>query len=105
MEAPGTYAHTINVANLAESAVQRHRSERAPLPGRSSTTHDVGKMLEPHYFVENQPDGRNPHELLKPNVSAAIVKGHVVEGLRLAREAKVPGDRRGVYPRSITVRN
>jgi cyclic-di-AMP phosphodiesterase PgpH len=47
-------------------------------------------MIKPHYFVENQPDGRNPHDRLKPDTSAAIVKEHVVEGLRLAREAKVP---------------
>ena len=104
MEAPGTYAHTINVANLAESACNAIGANGL-LCRVGLYYHDVGKMLEPHYFVENQPDGRNPHELLKPNVSAAIVKGHVVEGLRLAREAKVPGDRRGVYPQSITVRN
>ena len=89
MEAPGTYAHTINVANLAESACNAIGANGL-LCRVGLYYHDVGKMLEPHYFVENQPDGRNPHELLKPNVSAAIVKGHVVEGLRLAREAKVP---------------
>jgi putative nucleotidyltransferase with HDIG domain len=52
--------------------------------------HDVGKMLKPHYFVENQPDGRNPHDKLKPATSASIVREHVTEGVRLARDAKVP---------------
>jgi membrane-associated HD superfamily phosphohydrolase len=47
-------------------------------------------MLKPHYFVENQPDARNPHDKLKPETSASIVREHVTEGVRLAREAKVP---------------
>ena len=89
MEAPGTYAHTINVANLAESACNAIGANGL-LCRVGLYYHDVGKMLKPHYFVENQPDGRNPYERLKPDISAAIVKEHVVEGLRLAREAKVP---------------
>jgi putative nucleotidyltransferase with HDIG domain len=52
--------------------------------------HDVGKMLKPHYFVENQPEGRNPHDKLKASTSAEILREHVTEGLELAREAKVP---------------
>jgi membrane-associated HD superfamily phosphohydrolase len=47
-------------------------------------------MLKPNYFVENQPDSRNPHDKLKPETSAAIVREHVTEGARLAKEAKVP---------------
>jgi membrane-associated HD superfamily phosphohydrolase len=47
-------------------------------------------MLKPHYFVENQPDGRNPHDKLKPTMSATIVREHVTEGERLARDEKVP---------------
>lgn len=89
MEAPGTYAHTINVANLAESAANAIGANGL-LCRVGLYYHDVGKMIKPHYFVENQPDGRNPHDRLKPDTSAAIVKEHVVEGLRLAREAKVP---------------
>jgi hypothetical protein len=89
MEAPGTYAHTINVANLAESAANAIGANGL-LCRVGLYYHDVGKMLKPHYFVENQPAGRNPHDRLKPDTSAAIVKEHVVEGLRLAREAKVP---------------
>src|SRR5690606_10054184 len=89
MEAPGTYAHTINVANLAESAANSIGANGL-LCRVGLYYHDVGKMLKPHYYVENQPDGRNPHDRLRPDTSAAIVKEHVVEGLKLAREAKVP---------------
>ncbi len=52
--------------------------------------HDVGKLSKPQYFIENQPVGRNPHDKLKPAMSAAIVRSHVPEGLRLAEEARLP---------------
>jgi len=89
MEAPGTYAHTINVANLGEAGAAAIGANGL-LCRVGLYYHDVGKMLKPHYFVENQPDGRNPHDKLRPDTSAAIVKEHVTEGLRLVREAKVP---------------
>ncbi len=89
MEAPGTYAHTINVANLAEAAANAIGANGL-LCRVGLYYHDVGKMLKPHYFVENQPDGRNPHDRLKPETSAKIVREHVTEGYRLAEEAKVP---------------
>ena len=89
MEAPGTYAHTINVANLAEAAANAIGASGL-LCRVGLYYHDVGKMLRPQYFVENQPEGRNPHDRLKPETSAAIVKEHVVEGLKLAQDAKVP---------------
>ncbi|MEX2527151.1 MAG: HDIG domain-containing metalloprotein [Gemmatimonadota bacterium] len=89
LEAPGTYAHTINVANLAEAAATAVGAN--PLLCRVGVYyHDVGKMLKPQYFIENQPGGRNPHDKLKAATSAAIVKEHVTEGLRMAREAKLP---------------
>jgi putative nucleotidyltransferase with HDIG domain len=89
MEAPGTYAHTINVANLAEAAATEIGANGL-LCRVGVLYHDVGKMLKPYYFVENQPDGRNPHDKLKPETSAAIVREHVTEGVRLAKEANVP---------------
>jgi putative nucleotidyltransferase with HDIG domain len=89
MEAPGTYAHTINVANLAEAAATRIDANGL-LCRVGVLYHDVGKMLKPHYFVENQPDARNPHDKLKPETSAAIVLEHVTEGARLARDENVP---------------
>ena len=52
--------------------------------------HDVGKMAKPRYFIENQPGGRNPHDDLEPAASAAIVRAHVTEGARMAREAGLP---------------
>ena len=89
LEAPGTYAHTINVANLAELAANGIGAHGL-LCRVGLYYHDVGKALKPHYFVENQHEGRNPHDKLKPNTSAAILIEHVVEGLRLGKEAKLP---------------
>jgi putative nucleotidyltransferase with HDIG domain len=89
MEAPGTYAHTINVSNLAEAAAAEIGANGL-LCRVGVLYHDVGKMLKPHYFVENQPDARNPHDKLKPETSAAIVREHVTEGVRLADEEGVP---------------
>ena len=89
LEAPGTYAHTINVANLAEMAANAIGAHGL-LCRVGLYYHDVGKVLKPHYFVENQPEGRNPHDKLKPDTSSAILIEHVVEGLRLGKEAGLP---------------
>jgi cyclic-di-AMP phosphodiesterase PgpH len=89
MEAPGTYAHTINVVNLSEAAANAIGANGL-LCRVGVYYHDVGKMLKPQYFIENQPGGRNPHDKLKPATSAAIVREHVTEGMRLAREANLP---------------
>ena len=79
LEAPGTYAHTINVANLAELAANGIGAHGL-LCRVGLYYHDVGKVLKPHYFVENQAEGRNPHDKLKPDTSSAILIEHVVEG-------------------------
>lgn len=89
LEAPGTYAHTINVANLAEAAANAVGANGL-LCRVGVYYHDVGKMVKPQYFIENQLAGRNPHDKLKPETSAAIVREHVTEGVRLAQEEKVP---------------
>ncbi len=89
LEAPGTYAHSINVANLAEAAA-RGIGANTLLTRVGIYYHDVGKMLKPQYFIENQPQGRNPHDKLKPATSAGVVRNHVVEGIRMAEEAKLP---------------
>ena len=89
LEAPGTYAHTINVANLAEMAANAVGAHGL-LCRVGLYYHDVGKVLKPHYFVENQVEGRNPHDKLKPDTSSAILIEHVVEGLRLGKEAGLP---------------
>jgi putative nucleotidyltransferase with HDIG domain len=90
LEAPGTYAHSINVANLAEAAA-REIEANALLVRVGVYYHDIGKVNKPQYFVENQPPGRNPHDKLKPVTSAGIVREHVDDGLVLAEEARLPG--------------
>lgn len=89
LEAPGTYAHTIAMANLVEAACNAIGANG--LLGRVGTYyHDIGKLERPGYFVENQPRGRNPHDKLKPSASAGIIRGHVREGLELAAQYKLP---------------
>lgn len=88
-EAPGTYAHSINVANLAEAACIAIGAN--PLLVRAGVYyHDIGKMANPQYFVENQPRGRNPHDRLPPARSAAIIRDHVKDGVRMAAEHRLP---------------
>jgi cyclic-di-AMP phosphodiesterase PgpH len=88
-EAPGTYAHSINVANLSEAAAAAIGANTL-LTRVGVYYHDVGKMGRPHYFIENQPGGRNPHDRLKPAMSAAVVRNHVLDGMKLAEEEKLP---------------
>ena len=88
-EAPGTYAHTIAVANLSESAASAIGADGL-LCRVGAFYHDVGKMLKPQYFIENQPGSRNPHDHLKPETSAQLVREHVTDGYQLAKEARVP---------------
>jgi putative nucleotidyltransferase with HDIG domain len=89
LEAPGTFAHTIAVANLVEAACTAIGANG--LLGRVGTYyHDIGKLSEPQFFVENQPRGRNPHDALAPAVSAGIIRQHVHDGLALADEHGLP---------------
>ncbi|UCG76309.1 MAG: HDIG domain-containing protein [Gemmatimonadota bacterium] len=88
-KAPGTYAHSIGVANLAEAACTAIGAN-ALLARVGTYYHDIGKTKQPQYFVENQPGGRNPHDRLRPSRSAEVIKEHVREGLRLADEARLP---------------
>ena len=88
-EAPGTFAHTMRVANLVEAACNAVGANG--LLGRVGTYyHDIGKLKKPQYFVENQARGQNPHDKLKPQTSASIIKNHVREGIELAQEYKLP---------------
>ncbi|HEX9703834.1 MAG TPA: HDIG domain-containing protein [Gemmatimonadales bacterium] len=89
LEASGTYAHSIAMANLVEAACNRIGANG--LLGRVGCYyHDVGKVKNPQYFVENQTHGGNPHDRLKAAKSVEIIKAHVTDGLRLAAEAGVP---------------
>lgn len=90
LEAPGTYAHSIAMANLVEAACNRVGANG--LLGRVGCYyHDIGKLGNPLYFVENQARGGNPHDRLPARKSAEIIRTHVVDGMRLAEEARLPG--------------
>ncbi|MBE0592119.1 MAG: HDIG domain-containing protein, partial [Gemmatimonadales bacterium] len=88
-EAPGTYAHSIAIANLCESACKAVGGHGL-LARVGCYYHDIGKVRKPQYFVENQAGAGNPHDKLKPEVSAGIVRNHVRDGLQLADEHKLP---------------
>ncbi len=88
-EAPGTYAHSMAVANLCESACNAIGA-KGLLARVGCYYHDIGKVKKPQYFVENQSGGANPHDKLKPEVSAGIVRNHVRDGVQLAEEKKLP---------------
>ena len=83
MEAPGTYHHSLMVANLAESGAKAICLD--PTACRvMAYFHDIGKIIKPEYFTENIPPGANPHENLSPSMSALIIIAHVKEGVDLA---------------------
>ncbi len=86
--APGTYTHSMTVATLAESAAEAIGAN-VLLTRVGSYFHDVGKMLKPHYFVENQ-DGLNRHESLEPALSTLVIVGHVKDGVALAEQYELP---------------
>lgn len=87
--APGTYHHSIMVANLAEQAAERLKSVDSTLVRVGAFYHDIGKLNRPPFFTENQ-EGVNPHDSLDPYVSARIIIAHVTDGLALAREYRLP---------------
>ena len=86
--APGTYTHSMTVATLAEAAAEAIGAN--PLLARvGSYFHDVGKMLKPQYFIENQA-GENRHDTLEPALSTLVIIGHIKDGLALARQYGLP---------------
>lgn len=88
MEAPGTYHHSLAVANLAESAAETIGAN--PTICRvSAYFHDIGKLVKPDYFSENLPPGHNPHDDLTPTMSALIIIAHVKEGVDIALKNKL----------------
>jgi len=88
IEAPGTYHHSIVVANLAESAATRIKAN-SYLARAGAYYHDIGKLKRPMYFKENQM-GENPHEHTDPYVSAAILISHTKDGMLLAQKEHIP---------------
>jgi putative nucleotidyltransferase with HDIG domain len=87
--APGTHNHSITVGAIAESAAERIGAH-ALLVRIGAYFHDIGKMLKPHYFVENQVGGANRHSNLAPAMSTLIIIGHVKDGVDLGRQHHLP---------------
>lgn len=88
-EAPGTYHHSVMVANLSETACEAIGANGL-LARVGAYYHDVGKTVKPHYFIENQLAVRNPHDYLKPKQSADIIISHPYDGADMLKEQKFP---------------
>lgn len=88
-KAPGTFQHSMQVANLAEAAANEIGAN-SMLVRTGALYHDVGKMVNPMYFTENQTTGVNPHHELSPRDSAKIITDHVIKGVEIAKKYKLP---------------
>ncbi len=88
-KAPGTFQHSMQVANLAEAAANEIGAN-SMLARTGALYHDIGKMLNPMYFIENQVTGVNPHNDLSPEDSATIIINHVIKGVELAKQHRLP---------------
>lgn len=88
-KAPGTYQHSLAVANLAEAAAKAIKVD-VKLVRAGALYHDVGKMVRPKFFIENQLGAKNPHDMMSPEDSRNRVLAHVTDGLELARKYSLP---------------
>ncbi|UCC96012.1 MAG: HDIG domain-containing protein [Candidatus Omnitrophota bacterium] len=88
LEAPGTYQHSLVVANLSEAAAETINANSL-LARVGAYYHDIGKMLKPNYFVENLVTYRDVHKDLKPSMSKLIIVNHVKEGVELAKKHRL----------------
>jgi len=89
MEAPGTYHHSMMVANLAEAATEAVGGN--PVISRvGAYYHDIGKTKRPYFFGENQLGKENPHDKITPNLSALIILSHTKDGIEMAKEHNIP---------------
>ncbi|HOI64035.1 MAG TPA: HDIG domain-containing protein [Mesotoga sp.] len=87
--APGTYYHSISLANLSEAAAEKIGAN--PILARvAAYFHDAGKSKRPQYFVENQQDGINPHDNITPSMSNLVINEHVKQGVELAHKYRLP---------------
>lgn len=89
MEAPGTYHHSIMVANLSEAACESIGANGL-LARVGSYYHDVGKTKRPHFFIENQMNMENPHDKIAPQLSKTIITAHPYDGADMLRAEKIP---------------
>ena len=87
--APGTFQHSLQVANLAEAAANEIHAN-SMLVRTGALYHDIGKMLNPMYFTENQSTGVNPHDELTPKDSSQIIINHIINGVELAKRNHIP---------------
>jgi len=88
-ETPGTYQHSVNVANMAETAAQAIGLDYL-LVRVGAQYHDCGKIKRPYFFIENQMNGVNPHDRMTPSLSASMIIAHVKDGVELAKQYKLP---------------
>ncbi|MEW4922683.1 HDIG domain-containing metalloprotein [Algibacter sp. 2305UL17-15] len=86
---PGTFHHSLNVANLAEASANEIGAN-AMLVRVGALYHDVGKMVNPNYYTENQSTGINPHDELSSKESARIITDHVINGIEIAKKHNLP---------------
>lgn len=104
LKAPGTFQHSMQVANLAEAASDEIGADSL-LARVGSLYHDIGKIKNPKYFTENQKQGENPHKYLSPEESANIIIKHVADGATILREHRFPKEIRDfVYTHHGTTR-
>lgn len=89
LKAPGTFQHSLQVANLAEAAIDKIGGESL-LVRTGALYHDIGKMEMPLYFIENQVEGVNPHDSIEFDQSAHIIVNHVARGVELAKNNRLP---------------
>jgi hypothetical protein len=89
LKAPGTFQHSLQVANLAEAAIY-HIGGNALLVRAGAMYHDIGKTDMPMYFIENQNTHSNPHDDLSFEESAKVIRSHVIRGIEKARKFKIP---------------
>lgn len=88
-EAPGTFNHSVLVANIAEACAAAI-DEDALLARACAYYHDIGKLRRPEFFTENQQGGVNPHDDLTPELSTNIIRAHAQDGYNLAKKARLP---------------
>lgn len=96
-KAPGTYQHSLAVANLAEAGAKAIKAD-VVLVRAGAMYHDIGKMVKPKLFIENQLGAKNPHDLMTPEDSRDVVLAHVTDGLELARKYALPKAVRDFIP-------
>jgi putative nucleotidyltransferase with HDIG domain len=97
IEASGTFSHSIEVGNLAES-VAKAIGANSLLTRVGCYYHDIGKLDKTEYFVENQLAGSNRHDQLSPNMSALVITAHVKKGIEMAKKYRLPAVIRAFIP-------